>query len=268
MQNSERPSTYRTLAREAVRHVRSTDTATREDAPLQITAADTATDTATTVVKNNAIFFGDENVGGSYVECTRIISGASGKKAVMEVRCPNGTKAIAKCWGPQYFERFGSHHILHVKLLLIAVISFEQEAYTYEKLHENQPTGYNCFASVLGYGRIVCSSVFSSGFILVMTFAEGEPLNALWENLDPRSKQHVFYECRRAISILRCFRVWLADAGRHNVLYSRQSKRVTLIDFESVGWCATEEEARDLDAPELLAMFGDARVNSELIIGG
>lgn len=77
----------------------------------------------------------------------------------------------------------------------------------------------------------------------------------------------MFYECRHAISALRRFRVWLADAGRHNVLYSRQSKRVTLIDFESVGWCATEEEARDLDAPELLAMFGDARVNSELIIG-
>lgn len=44
------------------------------------------------------------------------------------------------------------------------------------------------------------------------------------------------------------------------------SKAVTLVDFESIGQC-TGEEARNLDAPELLAIFGRA-ARSESPAGG
>ncbi|KAN0068689.1 hypothetical protein V8E54_013413 [Elaphomyces granulatus] len=53
---------------------------------------------------------------------------------------------------------------------------------------------------------------------------------------------------------------WLADSGKHNVLYSRDSKAVTLIDFDSIGQC-TGEEVDELDAPEILAIFGREQNN-------
>jgi hypothetical protein len=58
--------------------------------------------------------------------------------------------------------------------------------------------------------------------------------------------------------VLRTFRIWLANSGKHNVLYSRDSKAVTLLDFQSIGQCTNVEEAHNLDAPEMLAIFGRA----------
>jgi hypothetical protein len=73
-------------------------------------------------------------------------------------------------------------------------------------------------------------------------------------------------ECRKAISVLRSFQIWLADSNKHNVLYSQDSTTVTLVDFESIGQC-TGEEANNLDAPEILAIFGPA-ARAESLVGG
>jgi hypothetical protein len=113
---------------------------------------------------------------------------------------------------------------------------------------------------VLGYGDIICSSVFPVGYILIVSSVKGEQLACLWDQLDLGEKDHIRHQCREAISVLRSFHIWLADAGKHNVIYSRDSKAVTLIDFESIGDCTGEEDT--LDAPELLAIFGRATSES------
>ena len=109
---------------------------------------------------------------------------------------------------------------------------------------------------MLGYGNIICSSVFPVGYILIVSSVKGEQLAGLWDQLNFEEKDHIRQECRKAISVLRSFHIWLADAGKHNVIYSKDSKAVTLIDFESIGDCTGEEDT--LDAPELLAIFGRA----------
>jgi hypothetical protein len=83
----------------------------------------------------------------------------------------------------------------------------------------------------------------------------GERLTGLWDDLDFAGKRYIYYQCRNAISVLRAMNIWLADSGKHNVLYSRNSKTARLVDFESIGLCSGED-ALDLDAPELVAIFG------------
>ena len=96
---------------------------------------------------------------------------------------------------------------------------------------------------------------------------EGEQLSGLWDELTPSEKFHVRKQCRKAISILRRIPIWVADSGMHNVLYSKESKAVTLVDFESIGDCTTPEEIQELNAPELLAIFGPP-IMAEPITGG
>lgn len=52
----------------------------------------------------------------------------------------------------------------------------------------------------------------------------------------------------------RSLGVYLPETGKHNVLYNRATKSVTLVDFESLGNSSGMEH--ELDAPELLAIFG------------
>lgn len=42
----------------------------------------------------------------------------------------------------------------------------------------------------------------------------------------------------------------------HNVLYSVESKTVTMVDFESIGECITAEDFRNIYEPEMIAIFG------------
>lgn len=102
--------------------------------------------------------------------------------------------------------------------------SYAQEVYVYEHLHQLKPEGFPFFPSVLGYGDIVSSSIFPTGHILIITFVEGEQLAGLWDQLDAAEKEHIRQECRKAVSVLRSLQVWLADSGKHNVLYSRTRK--------------------------------------------
>lgn len=136
----------------------------------------------------------------------------------------------------------------------------------YDRLHDNRPRGYSFFPSALVYGKIVCSSIFPSGYILVLSWVEGEPLLRQWPGLADAEKQHIRRECRSAVAVFRELGIWVGDCGYHNILYSRPSRRVTMVDFEFIGFCS-EEHRRILYAPELLAIFGEDAV-VDTITGG
>ncbi|PGG96352.1 hypothetical protein AJ79_09625 [Helicocarpus griseus UAMH5409] len=193
------------------------------------------------------ILYGDGGVSQSSVNCIRLISGVPQKKAVFEVEW-KGVRAIAKCWSKELHE------------------SFTIESAVYERFYQRRPEGYDVFASVLEFGEITCSSLFPAGNILVITLVEGEKLSDVWEGLTIPEKNRVRDQCRKAVSILRTIPIYCSDAGKHNVLYSTASRRVTMIDLESTGVC-TQEEIQGLDGPELLAIFGDV-VMREPMIGG
>lgn len=59
------------------------------------------------------------------------------------------------------------------------------------------------------------------------------------------------------MAVIRGLGIYLQDVGRHNVLYARQSKKVTMLDFEHYGQC-TPHHHRDLEAPELIEIFGES----------
>ncbi|PLN77295.1 hypothetical protein BDW42DRAFT_177037 [Aspergillus taichungensis] len=194
-----------------------------------------------------SILIGSDGVASSFVTAKRLLSGTFSTQVVLEVDW-NGRKAIAKCWCPDYHDYFA------------------QEAYVYNKLRRAKPQGFSFFPSVLEYGEIICSSVFAEGYIMVTTFVEGEPLASIWNEIDATDKQGILLQCRRAVAVLRSFRLYQSDAGKHNVLYSRRTKQTTMIDFESTHDCDVEE-VDDLDAPELRMIFGQ-RFGAELIAGG
>jgi RIO-like serine/threonine protein kinase len=136
----------------------------------------------------------------------------------------------------------------------------------YERLYQKRREGYDVFAPLMLYGQIVCSSVFPSGHILVLKRVEGQPLYHAWDGLNNNDKTRVLDQCRKAVQLLRSAAVWVSDAGKHNVLYSKETNRVTMIDFESIGECVTPQELSSLD-PELLGIFGPV-VSREPIVGG
>lgn len=129
-----------------------------------------------------------------------------------------------------------------------------------------RPDGYDVFASVLEHGEITCSSIFPKGYILVLSMVQGEQLSNVWDNLSLPVKNHVREQCRKAVRILRRIPIYSCDAGKHNILFSATTSRVTMLDFEMVGICS-EEEITAIDAPELLSIFGEVAMR-EPVIGG
>ncbi|KAK2809220.1 hypothetical protein FQN50_004056 [Emmonsiellopsis sp. PD_5] len=194
-----------------------------------------STPIASTNITSQTILFGEGDASLGYVNCTRLLKGKSGVKATFEVDY-EGQKAIAKCWGKELYE------------------SYAIETAVYEKLHEMHPEGYDVFASLLAYGDIICSSLFPSGYILLLTKREGEQVSQIWDQLELVDKNRIRGQCRRAVSFLRRIPVYSGDAGKHNLLYSASSKTVTMLDFEAVG-IPTPAEVAILDAPELFMIF-------------
>lgn len=163
----------------------------------------------------------------------------------MEVTLGTGERALAKCWKEEHAE------------------SYFQEAAFYDMLQppSNPSHDYPFFPTVLCYGEIVCSSLFPEGYILVLSWVEGLPLSLHWpwprDNIksDP-SYNHIREQCREAVVVLRRLGIYLLDSGPHNVLFDRESGRVTMIDFEQYRMCMDEKRKRSLDAPELVTIFG------------
>lgn len=104
--------------------------------------------------------------------------------------------------------------------------------WVYQQIHESRD---DVFCKILERGEILCSSVFPKGYILVISMAEGEPLNVIWDDLTLPQKNHVRAHCRKAISILRSKSIWIADTGKQNVLFSMRTNAITMVDFESMG---------------------------------
>ena len=77
---------------------------------------------------------------------------------------------------------------------------------------------------------------------------------------------HIKRQCKNAVKQFSDVGIWVGDCGMHNILYDRETCKDTLVDFEVIGEC-TEETRRQLDGPEMIAIFG-ADVEVDNIIGG
>lgn len=131
-----------------------------------------------------------------------------------------------------------------------------------EYLYQQEPEGFPFFPSVLGYGDVICPSVFPVGYVLIISFVEGERLSNIWDQ-SAAEKQDILLKCREAVTMLRSLRIRVRDPGKHNVLYPRQSKKATLIDVESVGQCG-RQDARTLGRTRA---FDDLRERLQVSIG-
>lgn len=89
---------------------------------------------------------------------------------------------------------------------------------------------------------------------------DGMRLDRLWHTLSEIERAHVQSECINGVHALRQVTVRLDDAGMHNILYSRESGVVTLLDFEG----AQEVESHSVVPTyhEMGAIFG-----SDLLLG-
>jgi hypothetical protein len=67
-------------------------------------------------------------------------------------------------------------------------------------------------------------------------------LDRLWYTLSANERARVQSQCLAGINALRQVNVRLDDAGMHNILYCRESRALTLLDFES----AQENEAHSV----------------------
>ncbi|RHZ49713.1 hypothetical protein CDV55_101255 [Aspergillus turcosus] len=75
------------------------------------------------------------------------------------------------------------------------------------------------------------------GHILTLEKVDGEPLSDLWTELSSQEQQHGKEKCYAAIATLRLLPVYIADAGKYNVLFSRQTQTVKMLDFETADIC-------------------------------
>lgn len=141
-----------------------------------------------------------------------------------------------------------------------------EESFVYEELHRH-PSGTAFFPSLLAYGSIICSSIFPSGWVLVMSRAKGQVLSTVWNALPFTEKAYIRQQCRKAVGILRSLELICIDAGKHNILYDRETRAVTWIDFETMKRC-DPGRAHNLDAPEMVALFGQEFAANTAISGG
>lgn len=136
--------------------------------------------------------------------------------------------------------------------------SYVHEANTYERIYQKRPQGFEFFANLLAHGKIACSSLFPTGYILIITKVPGHPLIEQWSNLYTHEKAYVYFQVKKAIDILRSISMISVDSGMHNILYSPMSERVTMHDFEIMQGC--DQNTINTDMPELFAIFGQMAV--------
>jgi serine/threonine protein kinase len=94
------------------------------------------------------------------------------------------------------------------------------------------PDRTHFFAEWFARGRITCSSIFPSGWFLVIQYRKGSQLSTVWPVLTYSERQYIQTQCLDALNTLRQIALRLDDPGLHNMLYDRESRRVTLLDFE------------------------------------
>lgn len=89
--------------------------------------------------------------------------------------------------------------------------------------------------------------------MLVLSYKDGQILADIWDDLNDRERLHVREACEKAVRILRSLSIRVPDAGKHNVLYERETGAVTMLDFETAMECS-----QDYPYVELRSLFGDA----------
>ena len=90
---------------------------------------------------------------------------------------------------------------------------------------------------------------------MILSWEDGERLSDIWQAIHHPDHIHIRNKCREAVAIIRQLNIYLQDSNKQNVLYERSTGKVTMLDFEHYGKC-TEHHLRNLDAPELLKIFG------------
>jgi hypothetical protein len=128
------------------------------------------------------------------------------------------------------------------------------ECAVYERLAESRPGGYSVFANMILAGDILCSSSFPDGRTLVIPYKDGQILAHIWDDLNVSEQTHVREECENAIQILRALSIYVPDAGKHNVLYDRETGAVTMLDFETA---IEYPQSEHWPYVELKLLFGD-----------
>ncbi|KAJ5967787.1 hypothetical protein N7501_004035 [Penicillium viridicatum] len=194
----------------------------------------TKEDTSDMLGSSSILYGTDNGLATTFVNRKGIIQQSSAK-AIYEVTW-DGKPAIAKCWSPSRVERFAD------------------EARTYENIHAQRPAGFDFFPSLLGIGKICCSSIFPQGYIIVLTKVDGERLDKQWNQLSGSVKEHIRSEIYKAIKVLRQASTIVIDSGMHNVLYDPETNAVTMVDFELMQAC--EEDTMSPDEPEMFSIFG------------
>ncbi|KAJ9483097.1 hypothetical protein VN97_g10317 [Penicillium thymicola] len=148
------------------------------------------------------------------VNCVEQMSLPDNQEKVVWLAEINGVRRVLKCWIP----------------VLDAL--FDNEAAVYHRLETAQPPGSYLFPKCIARGQVICSSLFPAGYVIIMEYREGERLCDIWHMLNAAERAHVENECLKAIHALRAISIRLDDPGKHNVLYARESRTVTLLDFE------------------------------------
>ncbi|KAJ5333113.1 hypothetical protein MYU51_005099 [Penicillium brevicompactum] len=166
-----------------------------------------------TITKNSVIV----NTGGStptVVNCLQKLSDPTVQNRATWLATMGGSRVILKCWSLECDELF------------------EGEAEFYERMWANRPAGHRIFANWIFRGEIICSSLFPSGYALILEKRDGIRLDRLWHNLSEIERAYVQSECLIGIHALRKVNICLDDPGKHNILYDRDRRMVTMLDFE------------------------------------
>ncbi|CAG7998639.1 unnamed protein product [Penicillium salamii] len=167
-----------------------------------------------TITSNSVII----NTGGAtprVVNCLELLSEPTAQNKATWLATMGGSTVILKCWGPQYDELF------------------EAEAEVYNRIWDQQPAGNRNFAKWISRGEVVCSTIFPSGYVLVLEQRPGIRLDQLWHDLSEDERAYIQSDCLSGIHALRQVGLRLDDPGQHNILYDRDRHVVTLLDFES-----------------------------------
>ncbi|CAG7940607.1 unnamed protein product [Penicillium salamii] len=194
-----------------------------------------------TITSNSVVF----NAGGAtpaVVNCVRLLSEPTAQNKATWLATMGGSTVILKCWGPQYNDLF------------------EAEAEVYNRIWDQQPTGRRNFAKWISRGEIVCSTLFPSGHVLVLEQRPGMRLDRIWDDLSDGERAYVQSDCLNGIHALRHVGLRLDDPGKHNVLFDRDRRVLTLLDFES---------AQLLESHTYISTYFEMRImfRSDLMIG-
>ncbi|KAH1290382.1 hypothetical protein KXX30_006098 [Aspergillus fumigatus] len=195
----------------------------------------TKTNTPREAMGSESILFGGKDgVAQEWVNCHRLIKG-SHIKALYEVTW-NGQAAIAKCWSNARHQ------------------GYVHEVSTYERLYQLRPAGFEFFAPLQTHGKIVCSSIFPKGHIMIIKKVQGEPLDRQWDLLSSDHRDYIRTTIYKAVEVLRRIGYISVDSGKHNVLYSPDTRTVTMVDFELMQKC--DQSTMSAELPEMHAIFG------------